>query len=161
MAIRKTQPKKDNLLVTLPLTGTIPQSVMTIDDLPAELLTDIFEQVVYDDSLIDPFHPTSMSSLSVGKTTHKVRLDPYECQRGRERQADASLRNNEGALLPAVSVTILIDLEIPGHYVYLQTMVPNCLPLTYCSMLYFFLSDIVRLPVLCIVLTAMHGWGGT
>jgi hypothetical protein len=34
---------------------------MTIHDLPAELLTDIFEQVVYDDSLIDPFHPTSMS----------------------------------------------------------------------------------------------------
>ena len=34
---------------------------MAIHDLPAELLTDIFEQVVYDDSLIDPFHPTSMS----------------------------------------------------------------------------------------------------
>ncbi len=34
---------------------------MTIHDLPAELLTDIFEQVVYDDSLTDPFHPTSMS----------------------------------------------------------------------------------------------------
>jgi hypothetical protein len=34
---------------------------MTIHGLPAELLTDIFEQVVYDDSLIDPFHPTSMS----------------------------------------------------------------------------------------------------
>jgi hypothetical protein len=34
---------------------------MAIQDLPAELLTDIFEQVVYDDSLIDPLHPTSMS----------------------------------------------------------------------------------------------------
>ena len=34
---------------------------MAIHDLPAELLTDIFEQVVYDDSLIDPFHPTNMS----------------------------------------------------------------------------------------------------
>jgi hypothetical protein len=34
---------------------------MTIHDLPAELLTDIFEQVVYDDTLTDPFHPTSMS----------------------------------------------------------------------------------------------------
>ena len=34
---------------------------MPIHDLPAELLTDIFEQVVYDDSLIDPSHPTSMS----------------------------------------------------------------------------------------------------
>ena len=34
---------------------------MAIQDLPAELLTDIFEQVVYDDSLVDPFHPTSMS----------------------------------------------------------------------------------------------------
>jgi hypothetical protein len=34
---------------------------MTIHDLPAELLTDIFEQVVCDDSLIDSFHPTGMS----------------------------------------------------------------------------------------------------
>jgi hypothetical protein len=34
---------------------------MAIHDLPVELLTDIFEEVVYDDSLIDPFHPTSMS----------------------------------------------------------------------------------------------------
>jgi hypothetical protein len=34
---------------------------MSIRDLPAELLTDIFEQVVYDDSLVDPFHPTNMS----------------------------------------------------------------------------------------------------
>ena len=34
---------------------------MTIRDLPAELLTDIFEQVVNDDSLLDPFHSTSMS----------------------------------------------------------------------------------------------------
>jgi hypothetical protein len=34
---------------------------MTIHDLPAELLTDIFEQVVYDDSLVDPFQPTTMS----------------------------------------------------------------------------------------------------
>ena len=34
---------------------------MSIRDLPAELLTDIFEQVVNDDSLVDPFHPTNMS----------------------------------------------------------------------------------------------------
>jgi hypothetical protein len=34
---------------------------MAIQDLPAELLTDIFEQAVYDDGLIDPVHPTSMS----------------------------------------------------------------------------------------------------
>ena len=34
---------------------------MSIRDLPAELLTDIFEQVVYDDSLVDPYHPTNIS----------------------------------------------------------------------------------------------------
>jgi len=34
---------------------------MSIHDLPAELLTDIFEEVINDDSLIDPFHPTAMS----------------------------------------------------------------------------------------------------
>ena len=73
----------------------------SIHDLPAELLTDIFEQVVYDDSLTDSFHPTCMS-LSLGKTTHKVRLDPYECQRGCEYQTDARVRNNEGAFQPAV-----------------------------------------------------------
>jgi len=47
--------------MTAQVYGRTRSTVRCTPLLPAELLTDIFEQVVYDDSLINSSHPTSMS----------------------------------------------------------------------------------------------------
>jgi hypothetical protein len=129
LIILATPHPKWNTLLRRP-TAIGQHSVMTIHDLPAELLTDIFEQVVYDDSLVDPSHPTSMSLSRWERRPAGPRLGPRECQRGSCTPSRRRvIRSDEGAFQPAaVSVMILIDLESPGHHVYLQAMVPSRLP---------------------------------
>ena len=96
---------------------------MAIQDLPAELLTDIFEQVAYDDSLIEPFHPTCMSlsqwdrrSLNRDWVLVSANEDVHTKQTGV--YAATKVHSNRGVRGRAY-------LESPGYNVYLQTMVPS------------------------------------
>ncbi|KAI9462797.1 hypothetical protein BJY52DRAFT_1352642 [Lactarius psammicola] len=112
---------------------------MSIRDLPAELLTDIFEQVVYDDSLIDPFHPTNMSLSRWDKRDTKpdwVLVGPNE---------DAhSKQTRTYTVTKAIMFTCKQWYRVAYHLLFR----------------YLFLSDITRLPPLCLVLDqyAWLGW---
>ncbi|KAH9038516.1 hypothetical protein EDB85DRAFT_1932754 [Lactarius pseudohatsudake] len=112
---------------------------MSIRDLPAELLTDIFEQVVYDDSLVDPLHPTNMS-LSRWDTQPKkpdwVLVGPNEDVHSKQTKAYTATK--------AIMFTSKQWYRVAYHLLF------RCL----------FLSDIARLPPLCLVLDqyAWLGW---
>ncbi len=100
--------------------------VMAIHDLPAELLTDIFEQVVYDDSLIDPSHPTSMSLSRWEKRPTRsdwILVSANEDVHTKQTKVYAATK-----VRPLDGVRDDSYAQSPGHYVYLQAMVPSRLP---------------------------------
>ncbi|KAH9000938.1 hypothetical protein EDB86DRAFT_2904121 [Lactarius hatsudake] len=112
---------------------------MSIRDLPAELLTDIFEQVVYDDSLVDPLHPTNMSLSRWDKRPTKldwVLVSPSEDVHSKQRKAYTATK--------AIMFTSKQWYRVAYHLLF------RCI----------FLSDIARLPPLCLVLDqyAWLGW---
>ncbi|KAH8981485.1 hypothetical protein EDB92DRAFT_186920 [Lactarius akahatsu] len=112
---------------------------MSIRDLPAELLTDIFEQVVYDDSLVDPLHPTNMSLSRWDKRPTKpdwVLVGPSEDVHSKHTKAYSATK--------AIMFTSKQWYRVAYHLLF------RCL----------FLSDIARLPPLCLVLDqyAWLGW---
>ncbi|KAH9953798.1 hypothetical protein BC827DRAFT_1145417 [Russula dissimulans] len=111
---------------------------MTIHDLPAELLTDIFEQVVYDDSLIDSFHPTSMSVSRWERRPSKrdwILLSANEDVHSRQTKVYTATK--------AIMYTCKQWYRVAYHLLFR----------------YVFLSDIIRLPPLCFVLDR-HAWLG-
>ncbi|KAI9452731.1 hypothetical protein F5148DRAFT_985858 [Russula earlei] len=112
---------------------------MTIHDLPAELLTDIFEQVVYDDSIVDPFHPTNMSSSRWERRPSKrdwILLSPNEDVHTKQTKVYTMTK--------AIMYTCKQWYRVAYHLLF------RCI----------FLSDIIRLPPLCLVLDryAWLGW---
>ncbi|KAI0263002.1 hypothetical protein BC834DRAFT_924985 [Gloeopeniophorella convolvens] len=112
---------------------------MSIRDLPAELLTDIFEQVVYDDSLFDFSHPTSMSPSRWDKRGARqdwVLVSPTEDVRSRQSQLYKATK--------AIMLTCKQWYRVAYHLIF------RCI----------FLSDVSRIPPLCFVLDryAWLGW---
>jgi hypothetical protein len=101
---------------------------MAVQDLPAELLIDIFEQVVYDDSLIYPFHPTSMSLSQWDKRptrTDWILVSPNEDLHTKQTRVYAATKVRSFRCVGDDPHTLS-----PGHHVYVQTMVPSRLPST-------------------------------
>ncbi|KAI0305219.1 hypothetical protein B0F90DRAFT_1625294 [Multifurca ochricompacta] len=104
---------------------------ISICDLPAELLTDIFEQVVYDDSLVDSSHPTSMSLSRWDRRPSKrdwVLVSPYEDVHSKQTTTYTTTK--------AIMFTCKQWYRIAYHLLF------RCI----------FLSDISRLAPLCFVL---------
>jgi hypothetical protein len=99
---------------------------MAIQDLPAELLTDIFEQVVYDDSLVDPFHLTSMSLSRWDKRPTKtdwILMGASEDLHNKQTRVYTATK-----VRPVGSISGESYASSSGHNVYLQAMVPSRLP---------------------------------
>lgn len=131
---------------------------MAIHDLPAELLTDIFEQVVYDDSLVDPFHPTSMSLSRWERRPTKpdwILMSPNEDVNAKQMRAYAVTK-----VRSAGSARDDSDRSGNSRLLCLPANNGTELPTIYYSAL--FSCRISSGSLRCASsLIAMHGWGGT